>query len=417
MASGLISRYAQVSGKPLLEVEKEWRTIKREFKDSGRKKEYDGCVRQLRERLGIKLTEGRRAYLLGDAAVEILSETPEYALVQVEDIGAVDDPGLRKMLFTSKGVITVQFDHLSNSPGGPPLTEMTTSAAIPMTAPSVTSFSTASVGSHSATASRPAAAPTLGHDDLDGIVIFRGRKAVVVSRAGGKARLRFLDTKEETDANETDLQPDSNAMESIARIWHSLDHQLSDLVKKRMFEAILKLEYSIAYLPEKLREDVEQMAKAVADNVPHGHRDNRGIQPEPDKGKFNFDDTDWDLIFKQRQDAEVKELEDREPMPEPPVEAPPESDGGQREGPPASKSIKPATDGQVHGLLDQMTAARESYQHLTGKVNLTEVTTLLTPVSDTVAEIKGFRREAPKSLIEKNLERAKHWESLFEDGP
>jgi hypothetical protein len=84
MSSGLINRYAQVSKKPLLEVEKEWRTIKREHRENGRKKDYDSCIKTLRERLGLKLSEGRQAYLRGDAPVEILAEATDFALIKEE---------------------------------------------------------------------------------------------------------------------------------------------------------------------------------------------------------------------------------------------------------------------------------------------------------------------------------------------
>src|ERR1700758_965211 len=165
MASGLINRYAAVSKKPLLEVEKVWRTIKREHRESGRKKDYDSCIKTLRERLGLKPSEGRQAYLRGDALVEILAETPEFALIQVDDIGAVEDSGLKKLLFASKGIMTVPFEHLTNEPGGEPLTEITTGLSAPTyadTAPTT-----------SLTPPRPAApgAAPVTSDPLMGVVL------------------------------------------------------------------------------------------------------------------------------------------------------------------------------------------------------------------------------------------------------
>ena len=414
MSSGLINRYAQVSKKPLLEVEKEWRTIKREHRESGRKKDYDSCIKTLRERLGLKLSEGRRAYLNGDALVEILAETPEFALIQVEDIGAVEDPGLKKLLFASKGIMTVPFEHLTNGPGGEPLTEISTglsAPSIPDTQPTT-----------SLTPPRPVtpAVNTTTADPLMGVVNVQGKKAVIVSRNGNQARVRFLDTKEEANVNISELKPDTT-LESLSAVWRSLDPELAEKKKRRVFAAILKLEHSIAYLPKRLQEELEDMGpQTVAqDNQPMFKKpeDDSPIEDKEEaekRGNFEFDLGDWQLIFdmRQRKEADEEGADDRNPMPDPPKEAPEEpGEGlGNREGEPASKSIPPASDGQVHDMLGRMRAARESYDKERGRFSDRPT------VSSLLAEAeRGMEEGPPKSIMEKNLERADKWSNLIDE--
>jgi hypothetical protein len=415
MSSGLINRYAQVSKKPLLEVEKEWRTIKREHRESGRKKDYDSCIKTLRERLGLKLTEGRQAYLRGDAAVEILAETPEFALIQVEDIGAVEDPGLKKLLFASKGIMTVPFEHLTNGPGGEPLTEATTglsAPSIPDTQPTT-----------SLTPPRPVtpAVNTTTADPLMGIVNVQGKKAVVVSRNGNQARVRFLDTKEEANVNVSELKSDTT-LESLSAVWRSLVPELSEKQKRRVFAAILKLEHSIAYLPKRLQEELENMGpKTVTEpNQPMFKRpeDDSPVEDEEEaqkRGGFEFEMEDWRLIFDMRQKKDEKDEEDaddRNPMPDPPQEAPeePGAGTGTREGEPASKEIRPASDANVHDMLGRMRAARESYESQRGKLSDRP------KVSNLLAEAERANPDAsPRSIMEKNLDRAKKWGNLIDE--
>jgi hypothetical protein len=417
MSSGLINRYAQVSKKPLLEVEKEWRTIKREHRESGRKKDYDSCIKTLRERLGLKLSEGRRAYLRGDALVEILAETPEFALIQVEDIGAVEDPGLKKLLFASKGIMTVPFEHLTNGPGGEPLTEVTTglsAPSIPDTQPTT-----------SLTPPRPAApgvgAPTTA-DPLMGIVNVQGKKAVIVSRNGSQVRVRFLDTKEEANVNVTEIKPDTT-LESLAAVWRSLIPELSERKKRRVFAAILKLEHGVAYLPKRLQEELENMGPQTVDQPDQPmfkkpEDDSPAVDEEEaqKRGDFEFDPDDWKLIFDMRRrkdETDEENADDRNPMPEPPREAPeePGAGSGDREGGPASKGIKPASDGQVHDMLGRMRAARESYESERGKFSdRPKVSSLLAEAERAMPE-----EGPPKSIMEKNLDRAKSWGNLIDE--
>jgi hypothetical protein len=412
MSSGLINRYALVSNRPLVEVEKEWRTIKREHRESGRKKDYDSCVKTLRERLGLKLSEGRTAYLRGDAAVEILAETPEFALIQVEDIGAVEDPGLKKLLFASKGLMTVSFEHLTNGPGGEPLSEVTTglsAASVPDTAPTT-----------SLTPPRPVTpgTNTTTGDPLMGIVNVQGKKAIIVSRNGNRARVRFLDTKEEADVNVTELKPDTT-MEALAVVWRSLVPELSEKRKRRVFAAILKLEHSIAYLPKRLQEELENLGPQTVAEPPqptYSKVEPPAAEEEEaaKQGSFEFEPADWQLIFdlRRRKEADEENADQRNPMPEPPKE--PEGGEGMasREGEPASPNIKPASDREVHGMLRHMKTARESYEAMRGKFSdRPKVSSLLAEAE------RGLppESEAPKSILEKNLERAGKWSNLIDE--
>jgi hypothetical protein len=420
MSSGLINRYAQVSKKPLLEVEKEWRTIKREHRESGRKKDYDSCIKTLRERLGLKLSEGREAYLRGDALVEILAETPEFALIQVEDIGSVEDPGLKKLLFASKGIMTVPFEHLTNGPGGEPLTEVTTglsAPAYPQTAPAT-----------SLTPPRPVSpgTNTTTQDPLMGIVLVQGKKAVIVSRTGNQARVRFLDTKEEANVNVTELKPDTT-LESLAAVWRSLVPELSEKRKRRIFAAILKLEHSIAYLPKRLQEELEnlgpysgaagnQTAAPPAFPFKKPEDDSPAVDEEEAEKRedFEFGPEDWRLIFdlRRRKEEEERETEERNPMPEPPEEGPAEPGQGigAREGEPASKNIRPASEKEVHDMLGHMRTARESYEAARGRFSdRPKLSSLLAEAE------RGLPEEAPKSIMEKNLDRAASWSELIDE--
>jgi hypothetical protein len=412
MSSGLINRYAQVSKKPLLEVEKEWRAIKREHRESGRKKDYDSCIKTLRERLGLKLSEGRTAYLRGDALVEILAETPEFALVQVEDIGAVEDPGLKKLLFASKGIMTVSFEHLTNGPGGEPLTEVTTGLSAPTyqdTAPTT-----------SLTPPKPvttATGPTT-QDPLMGVVLVQGKKAVIVSRMGNQARVRFLDTKEEANVNITELKPDTT-VESLAAVWRSLEPGLNEKKKRRVFAAILKLEHSIAYLPRQLQEELENMGPQTVSEPPQPQfkkpeDDSPAVDEEEavKRGDFEFEPNDWQLIFDMRQRKEEKSADERNPMPEPPREAPiePGAGSGTREGEPAAKNIKPASNEEVHDMLGRMRTARESYESVRSRFSdRPKLSSLLTEAERAIPE------GPPKSIMEKNLARASTWSNLIDE--
>lgn len=417
MSSGLINRYAQVSKKPLLEVEREWRTIKREHRESGRKKDYDSCVKTLRERLGLKLSEGRTAYLRGDAPVEILAETPEFALIQVEDIGAVEDPGLKKLLFASKGLMTVPFEHLTNEPGGEPLSEVTTglsAPSIPDTQPTT-----------SLTPPRPVtpAANTTTADPLMGIVNVQGKKAIIVSRNGARVRVRFLDTKEEADVNVTELKPDTT-MESLAAVWRSLEPELSEKRKRRVFAAILKLEHGVAYVPPRLQEDLEDLAPGGQPKVsaePPQPTFSKVDAPAPEdeerekRGGFEFDPEDWRLIFdlRRRKETEEEDADDRNPMPEPPREPQGPEGMAPREGEPASKSIPPASDKTVHDMLGHMRAARESYEAMRGKFS--DRPKLSSLLVEAERGLPMEAPEAPKSILEKNLERAAKWGDLIDE--
>jgi hypothetical protein len=405
-------------------VEQLWRTIKKQYRENGRKRDYDGCVKTLRERLGLKLGEGRQAYF-GDAVVEVLGETPDFALIQVEDIGAVESPDLRKLLFASKGILTVSYEHLTHEPGDGDLFEqqpgMTGGPAMP---PATTTGTQPSGGTQPVPSAITPSQPAVGAkpDPLDGIVNCRGRKAVIVSRNNQLVRVRFLDTKEEAQVNMSELKPDTQAStESLARIWRSLDPNLTENVRRKLFAAILKLEHSIAYLPPKLQEDLENMApagQAPAINQPAQPTFDRPQVPSEDDpqqsdkedSKFEFEKSDWDVIFKDRNKDRGQEAQadERDPMPEPPK--PPKPGAETRSGV-ASKGIPPAGEAEVNDMVKRIRTARESYEESRGKFS--DRPKLHSRISEALKVAEGGVPAAPQTTYEKNLKRAKSWEKIL----
>jgi hypothetical protein len=252
-----------------------------------------------------------------------------------------------------------------------------------------------------------------------GIVNVQGKRAVVVSRMGNQARVRFLDTKEEANVSVTELKPDTT-LESLAAVWRSLEPQLKERQKRRAFAAILKLEHSIAYLPKRLQEELENMGPQTVSEPPQPQfkkpeDDSPAVDEEEaaKRGDFEFEPDDWRLIFDMRQRKEEENADDRNPMPEPPREAPeePGAGSGAREGAPVSKGIPPASDEQVHDMLGHMRAARESYESARGKFSdRPKVSSLLAEAERAIPE-----EEAPKSIMEKNLKRAKSWGNLLDE--
>jgi hypothetical protein len=83
---------------------------------------------------------------------------------------------------------------------------------------------------------------------------------------------------------------------------------------------------------------------------------------------------------------------------------------GNREGEPASKEIKPASDSNVHDMLGRMRAARESYESQRGKLSdRPKVSSLLAEAE------RADPDEKPRSIMEKNLDRAKSWGNLIDE--
>jgi hypothetical protein len=156
-----------------------------------------------------------------------------------------------------------------------------------------------------------------------GIVTVQGKKAVIVSRMGNQARVRFLDTREEANVNVTELKPDTT-LESLAAVWRSLEPGLTEKKKRRVFAAILKLEHSIAYLPKRLQEELEDMGPQTVSEPPQPQFD----KPEDDSpvedeegGKRGFSSSKWTMeLFSicAAGRTRTKRADDRNPMPEPP---------------------------------------------------------------------------------------------------
>lgn len=372
MSSGLIKRYADLSQRSIVEVEKEWRTLKREFNDSGRKGEYDAIVKKLRERLGLKMKEGRTAYLNGEAEVEILSETPQYVLVRVKDLNEVADLELRNLLTGFGGGVIVQFEHLSAERGGASIIEDTTSISMPSTTTSVPSTMTAKT-----TTSTVPNTPQTGADPLDGVVVYQGRKAVIIARNNNRATIRFLDTKQTSDVDVTALQIDQpNPVESITGIWNSISNKLSEKAKTRVFESILKFEYSLSFLPRQLSEDIRELAKKDGEHT--GSEPADGEDKFKDDSKFAFEIGDWQLIYgtSNKKKQEEEDSEERNPIPDFPKNRPQDEElGGSAEiaGPPAEKGIKPASDADANDVLKAMKSAKEARNKLNKAGSLTGV--------------------------------------------
>ena len=414
MSSGLIVRYAAVSGKPVREIEKRWRNIKRSFTENGRKREYDSCVKKLRESLGLKPGAARTAYLNGTTEVKILAETPDYALVSVDNLDLLENVDLKFLLWGSNGIMTVPFTQLAHKRGGPLFEMGMTVSGAPNAFP-ITKIPTP------ATTTRPAAVPgPTGNpaNDLNGIVNFRGRKAVVVTKDASKAHVRFLDTNEETDVNLSELKPDvTTTSEAIRKIWVSIEPSLSESAKLRVFEAIVQMEYSIAYLPEKLREDITQLPGRSVDTVLRKTLD-PGSDYEKEKrfDDFKFTEDDWRLIFgaKEGGDAEEEKAAEDNPIPE----APDKEEGGEeREGTPAAKDIPPASDKQVHNMLRHMQASRENFERgargpWSGEGPVIRLNEELSKLEK--FELGTSKPVVAKSILEKNVERAGEWSKLVD---
>jgi hypothetical protein len=254
-----------------------------------------------------------------------------------------------------------------------------------------------------------------------GIVLVQGKKAVIVSRTGNQARVRFLDTKEEANVNVTELKPDTT-LESLAAVWRSLEPELKEKRKRRVFAAILKLEHSIAYLPKRLQEELENMGPQTVSapaqpTFKKPENDSPAVDEEEaaKRGDFEFESDDWRLIFDMRKRKEEQDVEDRNPMPEPPKEAPEEPGQGlgAREGEPHAKGIPPASEKAVHDMLGHMRTARESYEKMRGRFSdRPKLSSLLAEAERGLPKEGG---EAPKSIMEKNLARAGSWSKLIDE--
>jgi hypothetical protein len=259
---------------------------------------------------------------------------------------------------------------------------------------------------------KPGAPPgtTSFQSSLQGLVTYRGRRAVVITRDNVKAHIRYLDQQGgEEDVTTSELQPDKTPMESIRKIWTSIDDTISETAKRRVFEAILMLEYSIAYLPDGLREDIEGLPKAIDGINLKNVNDEPKTPQRSDKRQKNFifDTSDWELIFNVKGDDEKQEDEaaKENPIPDPPTE-----EEGEREGEPAEKGIPPASDKEVHGMLRHMKSARENFlQGARGGWESDRPRISLNEMREK-AEADPFVAE---SIMEKNLKRAHQWEEHF----
>lgn len=417
MSSGLIVRYAAVSGKPVREIEKRWRNIKRSFTENGRKREYDSCVKKLRESLGLKPGAARTAYLNGTTEVKILAETPDYALVSIENLDLLENVDLKFLLWGSNGIMTVPFTQLAHKRGGPLFEMGMTVSGAPNAFP-ITKTPTPATTTRPAAIPGPTGNPT---DTLNGIVNYRGRKAVVVTKDASKAHVRFLDTNEEIDVNLSELKPDATTTsEAIRKIWVSIEPSLNESAKLRVFEAIVAMEYSIAYLPDKLREDITQLPGRSVDGQLSKTLDpdsDENYEKEKRADDFKFTEDDWKLIFGVQAgggEAEEKEAAEDNPLPE----APDEEEGGEeREGTPAAKDIPPASDKQVHNMLRHMQASRENFER--GARGPWSGDGPVIRLNEELSKLEKFESEGKpvvgKSVIEKNLERAGEWSKLVDD--
>jgi hypothetical protein len=394
-------------------------------------------VKKLRESLGLKPGAGRKAYLNGSTQVRILSETPDYALIQVENLDLLESVDLKFLLWGSNGIMTVPFGHLAHRRGGPLFEMGMTVSGAPNAFP-ITRTATPATTTRPATVPGPTGNPA---NDLNGIVNFRGRKAVVVTKDAAKAHIRFLDTNEETDVNLSELKPDASTTsppaptapgtpgattEAIRHIWTSIDPTLSEGRKRWAFEAIVAMEYGIAYLPERLREDITQLPGRAVDTQLSKTLDpdsdfDYGQEKEKRVADFKFNDDDWKLIFGLR--GKDNEAERSAAAANPLPEVPGEKEGGEeREGTPAAKNIPPASEGEVHNMLRHMRAARENFS-LGARGDWVEGERgPVIKLSEELAKLKTFEQAhsgekaapPPRSILEKNIERATEWSNLID---
>jgi hypothetical protein len=313
MASGLVLRYAALVKKPLNEMEELWRACKRQASQSGKRNQWDVVVNGLRERLNIKNEDGRVVFLEGKAESAVLSETPDYILLQVRDIDSAPEE-LRECLTKSQGVITTTYDRISHSEGGSPIQTSFLKETMSMDVGSGSSGGFAPVG-------KIYLAPGLN-------VKHNGKKAKVSSVGSHKSKIKYygqdgVESTDEVEVHNNTLGIEETFLtEHLIGLWRSMNSDLGEAQRLEGFKNILMFENQLTFVPTDIVESIVNTAKE-----------------EP----FVFDDSDWAVLL----DQDVAQ----KPLPTLPLPRQPERMGDE-ETPPDGGSDdpekpSPADDGEA----------------------------------------------------------------------
>ena len=277
MTSNLVKRYSQLSNKPIEEVEKLWRTCKKESSNQGRKNDWVNCVKLLQEKLNVPAEECILVYFDG-AKAELLSETPSYALIKVHEIDKVSE-NLQPILKASNGVIAINFEHLFDD------AESKHNIGYPYERMSEDVTSTC-IGNHfmvNKNQSKIVSGVTVEVD---------GKKALVTVPGEDKSKIQYLDDDGKVIGEEDEVSNSSMTVvkspyhEMFRDIWKNMSSSLSEDVRKKRFETIVKLEFGLSHLPESLIENLLDIAKE-----------------NEIKKELEFEESDWNVIAGKDVDA------------------------------------------------------------------------------------------------------------------
>lgn len=370
-----------------------WRHIKKQAANSDRKGDYDKCIVLLREELGLAQDEGRTAWFDGKAKCEVLAETPGFCLIRVENVEDIDDPDFYYVAKYSKGLVSCNYEHLTATKGGAPLGYPYQRGLGEEVVPGVEQKPVS--GPTSATNAAPPikTSPTSNpqQQQRSDIVIYNGKRAVIIDRNGPRVRIQYLDQPyqgKQEDCDATNVKPE--VVEHLVKSWKSINKSLTEKQRKYVFGEMVKLDYGVHHLPPSLLQEVmdvvnkdmelPRLRSHQVSNVPQQQEE----KPKVDVNSPELDETDWNLLFQQTPD-EKKKADEENPLPEPPPEEPvqpPEAQAGPANNMPSLGNKDAAK------LVNNMRSKKES------KIKLTE------QIEDD--EIEGFNYKKKKNKPHKS---------------
>jgi hypothetical protein len=393
VASPLVNRYADLAKKPLDEVEGFWRAAKKRANESGRKGHWPTVLGFFKESLNLSEADGRLVYF-HEAPAEILAETPSFALIRVLDDATVDE-SLKKLVEASKGLITVNYEHLFNQPNKAPigypyqreaLGETTTSMAVP-SAPMVRFGS--------------------GRMLVPGLTVkHKGRSAMVCYSGPKETKIQYLNDKgmlmgEEASVPHTELSiKRSSIYEEAESIWTGMDTALTLDQKKVGLREILKLEHRLEHVPEPLIEAVVKSFSATGANK---------VQTT-----LQITDSDWAIVFSKDEESDEVEAVKDNPLPKKPPEDKPKPDATAAPAPgTASKSTtqdsgaREPSEAEIRSMISKVREDRRS-------INLTALSSTAERAAATqILTEKGEKVIANLSREQRLAARANQWDELL----
>jgi hypothetical protein len=291
MSSFLVNRYADLSKRPLSEVEACWRTAKRQANESGKKSHWPTILALFKQSLNLNEADGRLVYF-HDVPAEIVAETPGYALIRVLEPSKVEE-SMRTMVTQSQGLMTVNYEHLFNRPNSAPigypherLSEDTSSCM---------------VGDATPMASRYSAF-------VPGLMVKhkkKKRKAVVNYATPKKVGIQYVDENnryvgesEEVDPSELSVQR-SSLYEEAEALWESMSPTLTEDQRKTGLREILRMEHRLDQIPEPLVEAVVNSFSSRTNRIQH----------------LQLDDNDWNIILSKDEESSPEAADDKSPLP------------------------------------------------------------------------------------------------------